>query len=156
MDYHCSHLKPLNYFQLINKYPNSLKWPSRFCPNWSILPIQLHSVSLYCSPWSSFTSLDVISLQSFCICYLVSWDYFIFPFPLLLHLLNVCSSHRFLTKCFLFLEDFQDPFRPGQVPRIPIAEHRVLSCNYNMFAGFDGYRPYPLECNLHLVKPPYH
>ena len=103
MDYHCSYLKPLNYFQLINKYPNSLKLPSRFCLNLFLLPVQLHFVSLYHSTWSSFSSLDVISLQSFCICYLVNLDYFISPFPLLLYLLNVYSSHSFLTKCFLFL-----------------------------------------------------
>lgn len=129
MDYHCSHLNPLNYLQLIDKYPNSLKWPSRFCLNWFLPPVPLHFVSPYHPTCSSFSSLDVISLQSFCICYLVNLGYFISPFPLLLHLLNVYSSHSFLTKCLLFL-DFQDPFRPDQVPRIPISEHHVLSCNY--------------------------
>lgn len=146
-------LKTSQLFPIINKF-EFLKVALKILPK---LVHSTHPASFCITLLLSLVLVHFLGCHlasELCVCYLVSWDYFIFPF----HSCStcVCSSHRFLTKCFLFLEDFQNPFRPDQVPRTPIAEHHVLNCNYNMFAGFDGYRPYPLECNLHLVKPPYH
>ena len=108
----------------------ALKVLPKLVPPYLSIFIVYHSTTL---PWYSFSYLDFISLQSFCECYLISLEYFISPFPLLHHLVNVYSFVSFLTQCFLFLEDFQDPVRLDQIPRIPSLEHHVfhlLNCNY--------------------------